>query len=87
MAKLANCWLNISKPENIEWTAKTSRSNNMRPYPKTTTEFPIPSFIEVFQLSFSEFPRLVGHYCSYLLLKEGRGTPKTKHDKISRIMG
>ena len=28
------------------------------------TEFPIPSFIEVFRISFREFPRLVGHYCS-----------------------
>ena len=27
-------------------------------------EFPIPSFIEVFRLSFREFPRLVGCYCS-----------------------
>ena len=28
------------------------------------TEFPIPSFIEVFRLSFREFPRLLGRYCS-----------------------
>ena len=29
-----------------------------------STEFPIPSFIEVFRLSFREFPRLVGSYYS-----------------------
>ena len=29
----------------------------------------------------------MGRYCSYLLPKQGRGTPKTKHDKISRTMG
>ena len=29
-----------------------------------STEFPIPSFIEIFWLSFREFPRLMGHYCS-----------------------
>ena len=51
------------------------------------SEFPIPSFIEICRLSFREFPRLVGRYCSYLLPKQGRGTPKTKHDKISRTMG
>ena len=28
------------------------------------TEFPIQSFIEVFRISFREFPRLVGRYCS-----------------------
>ena len=31
---------------------------------ETTTEFPIPSFIEIFWLSFREFPGLVGRYCS-----------------------
>jgi len=51
------------------------------------TEFPIPSFIEGFGLSFREFPRLVGRYCSSLLTKQERGTPKTKHDKVSRTMG
>ena len=29
-----------------------------------TTEFPIPFFIEVFRLSFREFPWLIGRYCS-----------------------
>ena len=29
-----------------------------------STEFPIPSFIEAFRLSFREFPRLVGRYCN-----------------------
>ena len=29
-----------------------------------TTEFPIPTFIEVFRLSFREFHRLVGRYCT-----------------------
>ena len=56
-------------------------------YGTTCTEFPIPSFIEIFRLSFREFPRLVGRYCIYLLPKQGRGTPKTKHDEISRTMG
>ena len=31
---------------------------------KIPTEFPLPSFIEIFRLSFREFPRLVGRYCS-----------------------
>ena len=31
---------------------------------QTNLEFPIPLFIEVFRLSFKEFPRLVGRYCS-----------------------
>ena len=30
----------------------------------TNTGFPIPSFIEVFRISFREFPRLVGRSCS-----------------------
>ena len=30
----------------------------------SSTEFPIPSFIEVFRTSFREFPRLVGRSCS-----------------------
>ena len=46
-------------------------------------EFPIPSCREVFWKSFRDFPRLVGRYCSQLLPKQGRGTPKTEHDKIS----
>ena len=29
-----------------------------------STEFPIPSCIEVFRISFREFPRLVGRSCS-----------------------
>ena len=28
------------------------------------TEFPIPSVIEIFRLSFREYLRLVGRYCS-----------------------
>ena len=31
---------------------------------RLSTEFPIPSFIEVFRISFREFPRLVGCPCS-----------------------
>ena len=31
---------------------------------RLNTEFPIPSFVEVFRLSFGVFPQLVGHYCS-----------------------
>ena len=33
-------------------------------YNPQSTEFPIPSFKEMFRLSFREFPRLVGRYCS-----------------------
>ena len=36
----------------------------MHSSPLETTEFPIPSFIEVFRLSLWEFPRLVGRYCN-----------------------
>ena len=32
--------------------------------PQQYTEFPIPSFIEVFRISFREFPRLLYRSCS-----------------------
>ena len=43
--------------QNLHLGVKLKLNNNL-------TEFPIPSFIEVFWLSFREFPRLVGCYCS-----------------------
>ena len=44
------------------WLEKNTTNDNNDP--GRSTEFPIPSFIEVFWLSFRESPRLVGRYCS-----------------------
>ena len=46
---------------NSKLTLKTYFNNQVQ---SITTEFPIPSFIEVFQISFWEFPWLVGCSCS-----------------------
>ena len=73
---------NMVEPSiNLGWNMEihvnpTQVSDQMgHPVHVTLTEFPIPSFIQFFGLSFREFPRLVGRYCSQQLPKQGRGTP------------
>ena len=47
----------------------------------------VPSCVRFCQQEFGELPRLVGHYCSYLLPKQAGGTTQILVSKTLRMIG
>ena len=52
-----------------------------------STTLGVQSWVRFCRQEFGEFPRLVGHYFSHLLLKQARGTPQILVDKTSPMTG